>query len=39
VEKQGAHFFEIKISEAEAAAGIVIRVSSSAQSKFKVRSM
>jgi hypothetical protein len=36
VEKQGAHFFGITISEAQAEAGVVIRVVSAVQSKFKV---
>jgi hypothetical protein len=36
VEKQGAHFFGITISEAQAEAGVVVHVSSAAQSKFKV---
>jgi phage terminase large subunit-like protein len=37
VEKQGAHFFGITISEAQA--GVVIRVVSPVQSKFKVCSL
>lgn len=37
VEKQGAHFFGITISEAQAEAGVVVRVISAVQSKFKVR--
>ncbi|CAK9197262.1 unnamed protein product [Sphagnum troendelagicum] len=36
VEKQGAHFFGITISEAQAEAGVVVHVSSAAQSKFKL---
>lgn len=36
VEKQGAHFFGITISEAQAQAGVVVRVTSVAQSKFKL---
>ncbi len=36
MEKQGAHFFGITISEAQAEAGVVVHVSSAAQSKFKV---
>ncbi|KAG0574068.1 hypothetical protein KC19_VG231700 [Ceratodon purpureus] len=36
VEKQGAHFFGITISEAQAEAGVVIRVVSTVQSKFKL---
>lgn len=36
VEKQGAHFFGITISEAQAEAGVVIRVVSPVQSKFKL---
>ncbi|CAI0552956.1 unnamed protein product [Linum tenue] len=36
VEKQCAHFFGVTISEQQAESGIVVRVSSSAQSKFKV---
>lgn len=36
VEKQCAHFFGVTISEEQAEAGIVIRVTSAAQSKFKV---
>lgn len=36
VEKQGAHFFGITISEAQAEAGVVVRVVSSVQSKFKL---
>lgn len=36
VEKQLAHFYEVTISEEEANAGIVVRVTSQAQSKFKV---
>lgn len=35
VEKQGAHFYRISISDAQADAGIVVRVTSTAQSKFK----
>lgn len=36
VEKQCAHFFGVTISEEQAQSGIVVRVSSAAQSKFKV---
>lgn len=36
VEKQGAHFFGVTISEQQAESGIVIRVISPSQSKFKV---
>lgn len=36
VEKQGAHFYRISISDAQADAGIVVRVTSTAQSKFKL---
>ncbi|CAI0552954.1 unnamed protein product [Linum tenue] len=36
VEKQCAHFFGVTISEQQAESGIVVRVSSSAQSKFKL---
>eukprot|EP01018_Ginkgo_biloba_P021787 Gb_03293 [translate_table: standard] len=36
VEKQGAHFFRVTITEEQAKAGIVIRVVSTAQSKFKL---
>lgn len=36
VEKQCAHFFGVTISDEQAEAGIVIRVTSAAQSKFKV---
>lgn len=36
VEKQGAHFFGITISDAQAESGIVVRVTSTAQSKFKL---
>lgn len=36
VEKQGAHFFGVTISDAQAEAGIVVRVTSIAQSKFKL---
>ncbi|PSR91144.1 Chaperone protein like [Actinidia chinensis var. chinensis] len=36
VEKQCAHFFGVTISEEQAEAGIVIRVISAAQSKFKL---
>ncbi|CAH9081392.1 unnamed protein product [Cuscuta europaea] len=36
VEKQNAHFFGVTISEEQAAAGIVVRASSAAQSKFKL---
>lgn len=36
VEKQCAHFFGVTISEEQAQSGIVVRVTSAAQSKFKV---
>lgn len=36
VEKQCAHFFGVTISEEQAEAGLVIRVTSAAQSKFKL---
>ncbi|KAK8948835.1 Chaperone protein dnaJ 15 [Platanthera zijinensis] len=36
VDKQSAHFFGVTINEQQAQSGIVIRVSSSAQSKFKL---
>jgi len=36
VEKQCAHFFGVTISEQQAESGIVVRVTSTAQSKFKV---
>lgn len=36
VDKQCAHFFGVTISEQQAEAGIVVRVTSNAQSKFKV---
>eukprot|EP01018_Ginkgo_biloba_P041174 Gb_00051 [translate_table: standard] len=36
VEKQGAHFFGVTITEQQAEAGIVVRVTSPAQSKFKL---
>lgn len=36
VEKQCAHFFGVTINEQQAQAGIVIRVTSAAQSKFKL---
>lgn len=36
VEKQCAHFFGVTINEQQAQAGIVVRVTSAAQSKFKV---
>lgn len=36
VEKQGAHFYGVCISDAQAEAGIVVRVTSTAQSKFKL---
>lgn len=36
VEKQNAHFFGVTISDEQAEAGIVVRVTSAAQSKFKV---
>ena len=37
VEKQCAHFFGVTINEQQAEAGIVVRVTSTSQSKFKVR--
>ena len=36
VEKQCAHFFGVTISEQQAESGVVVRVTSAAQSKFKV---
>ena len=36
VEKQCAHFFGVTISDEQAESGIVVRVTSAAQSKFKV---
>ncbi|CAM8942172.1 unnamed protein product [Rhodiola kirilowii] len=36
VEKQSAHFFSVTINEQQAAAGVVIRATSAAQSKFKL---
>ncbi|XP_011070782.1 chaperone protein dnaJ 15 isoform X2 [Sesamum indicum] len=36
VEKQCAHFFSVSINEEQAEAGIVVRVTSAAQSKFKL---
>ncbi|KAG7032069.1 Chaperone protein dnaJ 15 [Cucurbita argyrosperma subsp. argyrosperma] len=36
VEKQCAHFFGVTINDQQAAAGIVVRVTSTAQSKFKL---
>jgi len=36
VEKQCAHFFGVTISEQQAESGVVVRVTSTAQSKFKV---
>ncbi|KAJ0445188.1 putative DnaJ domain, Chaperone J-domain superfamily [Helianthus annuus] len=36
VEKQCAHFFSVTISEEQAQSGIVVRVTSAAQSKFKL---
>eukprot|EP00252_Welwitschia_mirabilis_P012185 TRINITY_DN2708_c0_g2_i1.p1 TRINITY_DN2708_c0_g2~~TRINITY_DN2708_c0_g2_i1.p1 ORF type:complete len:392 (-),score=103.23 TRINITY_DN2708_c0_g2_i1:145-1320(-) len=36
VEKQKAHFYGVTITEEQAAAGIVVRVTSEAQSKFKL---
>ncbi|KAK6921716.1 DnaJ domain [Dillenia turbinata] len=36
VEKQSAHFFGVTINQQQAEAGIVVRVSSAAQSKFKL---
>ncbi|KAL1828918.1 hypothetical protein ACET3Z_007330 [Daucus carota] len=36
VEKQSAHFFGVTISEEQAEAGLVVRVTSAAQSKFKL---
>lgn len=37
VEKQNAHFFSVTINEQQAQSGIVVRVTSAAQSKFKVQ--
>ncbi|KAD3642336.1 hypothetical protein E3N88_31560 [Mikania micrantha] len=36
VEKQSAHFFDVTVNEEQAKAGIVVRVTSAAQSKFKL---
>lgn len=36
MEKQSAHFYGVSIDDEQAKAGIVIRVTSAAQSKFKV---
>uniref|UniRef100_A0A0D6QXC8 J domain-containing protein n=1 Tax=Araucaria cunninghamii TaxID=56994 RepID=A0A0D6QXC8_ARACU len=36
VEKQGAHFYGVTITDQQAEAGIVVRVTSPAQSKFKL---
>lgn len=36
MEKQCAHFFGVTINEHQAEAGVVVRVTSAAQSKFKV---
>jgi hypothetical protein len=36
VEKQGAHFYGVTITEAQAEAGVVVRVTSTAHSKFKL---
>ncbi|KAH9606301.1 hypothetical protein KSS87_020634 [Heliosperma pusillum] len=36
VDKQCAHFFGVKITDEQAAAGIVVRATSAAQSKFKL---
>ncbi|KAI7741702.1 hypothetical protein M8C21_030473 [Ambrosia artemisiifolia] len=36
VEKQSAHFFSVTISDEQAQSGIVVRVTSAAQSKFKL---
>ncbi|KAI9088553.1 hypothetical protein K1719_029667 [Acacia pycnantha] len=36
VEKQGAHFFGVTINEQQAESGVVIRATSTAQSKFKL---
>ncbi|XP_071692200.1 chaperone protein dnaJ 15-like [Rutidosis leptorrhynchoides] len=36
VEKQSAHFYSVTITEEQAKAGIIVRVTSSAQSKFKL---
>ncbi|KAK1412055.1 hypothetical protein QVD17_33011 [Tagetes erecta] len=36
VEKQCAHFFSVTISEEQAQSGVVVRVTSAAQSKFKL---
>lgn len=37
VDKQSAHFFGVTINEQQAQSGVVIRVTSAAQSKFKVK--
>ncbi|XP_060674440.1 chaperone protein dnaJ 15-like [Ziziphus jujuba] len=36
VDKQNAHFFGVTINEQQAECGIVVRVTSNAQSKFKL---
>ncbi|KAI3714387.1 hypothetical protein L1987_72988 [Smallanthus sonchifolius] len=36
VDKQSAHFFDVIVTEEQAKAGIVVRVTSAAQSKFKL---
>lgn len=36
VDKQSAHFFGVTINEQQAESGLVVRVTSTAQSKFKV---
>ncbi|KAI3729461.1 hypothetical protein L6452_18121 [Arctium lappa] len=36
VEKQSAHFFGVTVTEEQAQAGIIVRVTSAAQSKFKL---
>ncbi|EFJ30011.1 hypothetical protein SELMODRAFT_170493 [Selaginella moellendorffii] len=36
VEKQGAHFYGVYLTDAQAASGLVVRVYSTAQSKFKL---
>lgn len=39
VDKQSAHFFGVTVTEEQAQAGIIVRVTSAAQSKFKVPKM
>ncbi|KAJ0433617.1 putative DnaJ domain, Chaperone J-domain superfamily [Helianthus annuus] len=36
VDKQSAHFFDVTVTEEQAKAGIVVRITSTAQSKFKL---